>query len=204
MLIMNTPPYIAYQARLTGASYTASSDDGSPLRPETTLPVISGSSERVDLGAGQSIVTRDARKALYAETFNLGLYQHGDTESTIHLPDNKAKKSPCPSTRKSRKPTASSPVSDTIKHEDRLNLLNEAPILAACRYKRIASLQELLEDKKPSESNMAFLNSADRWAPFHLSNTPPYIAYQARLTGASYTALSDDKSPVRPETAPPC
>ncbi|WP_257265241.1 hypothetical protein [Endozoicomonas sp. ONNA2] len=80
--------------------------------------------ERMDSGAGQSIVPRDARKALLEETFNLELYQHGCTDSAIHHPDNKAKQSPCPSTRKSRKPTASPPVSDTIKHEDRSNPLN--------------------------------------------------------------------------------
>ncbi|MGO0308226.1 ankyrin repeat domain-containing protein [Endozoicomonas acroporae] len=195
---MNTSPYTAQQASLSGAGYTAPSDVRSPVRP-VTPPVISGSIERMDSGAGQSIATRDLRKALYAETFNLGLYQHGDTESTIHLPDNKDKKTPCPLTRTSRKPTASSPVSDTIKHEDRSNPLNAPPILAACHYNRVSlsdhlrwvpplcvaaeeghekvvdelltALGRLPEDKKPYGSIMAVLNSADRWGrtPLHLA-----------------------------------
>ncbi|MGO0308224.1 ankyrin repeat domain-containing protein [Endozoicomonas acroporae] len=57
---MNTPPYTAHQAGLSGASYTDSSDDESPLRPATT-PAIVGSSECMESGAGQSIETRNIR-----------------------------------------------------------------------------------------------------------------------------------------------
>ncbi|USE38501.1 ankyrin repeat domain-containing protein [Endozoicomonas sp. SCSIO W0465] len=43
-----------------------------------------------------------------------------------------------------RATVAALPVSDTSIHPDRSNPLNEPPILAACRYNRIAWLQELL------------------------------------------------------------
>ena len=57
---MNTPPYTVHPPGLSGAIYTASSDDGSPVRPATT-PVIVGPSECMELGAGQSIETRNIR-----------------------------------------------------------------------------------------------------------------------------------------------
>ncbi|MBO9481086.1 ankyrin repeat domain-containing protein [Salinisphaera sp. G21_0] len=57
---MNTPPYTVHQARLSGASYNDSSDDGSPVRP-ATIPAIAGSSECMESGAGQSIETRNIR-----------------------------------------------------------------------------------------------------------------------------------------------
>ena len=57
---MNTPPYTVHPPGLSGASYTDSSDDDSPVRPATT-PAIVGSSECMESGAGQSIEIRNIR-----------------------------------------------------------------------------------------------------------------------------------------------
>lgn len=94
---MDTSSYTVHQAGLPGASYSASSDDGSPVRPITT-PVISGSIESVDSDAGQSILTRNVQRVTVAETFgrelSQQLSQHGNTESAIRHADNKVKMTP--------------------------------------------------------------------------------------------------------------